>query len=246
MISGDQPILLEWEIPLEPPCQPQKVHRLIVEGFELSNALEWSSWSGELGWLLACELCGDPICSGGGAARFRRLEEQLIWMRTEQGDFSQDWEVARPIERQGALHRAAWDRLRRRFSSMPDFEAFPLLCRGDLERLWLAEMPERIRVGTFTELDSLLRGELAASCPLDGKEACRRVRDLFAWFEVAPDDPVAGRLARIDPPEGLHTFIVDRPTYPDWPAFAASDRWTLAFAGGFLYEFPAPPTCRAS
>ena len=85
----------------------------------------------------------------------------------------------------------------------------------------------------------------AGGTPLDCEVAKTRVRELFAWFTAAPDALVAGRIVRVDPPEGLHSFYFDRTGYPSWPPFAASERWTPSFEGGFLYEFPTsdvPPS----
>jgi len=237
MISGDVPILAEWVLPIDPSTS-RKVHRLIFEGFQFSNIIEWAAWHDDLAWLWACEGCGGPECSGRGVAKIRRIEDQLVWMRTMAEDFPENWEETFSIEKQGVIGRAAWEKIQLLGIPLPQFDFFHPLCREDLARLWLAEMPDRARVDNLTSLDVLLRGELAASHPLDHEVARRRIQELTTWFTESPDEVVKGCIRRIDPPEGLQTFFIDRTGYPEWAAFVASDRWTLAFEGGFLYEFP--------
>jgi hypothetical protein len=239
MISADRPAILEGELPLDPAAGPLKVHRLIAEGFELSNAMERADWEGDIAWLQACELCGGGKCSGRGTARFARLGDQLVWMRTAAEDFPWDEPLPLPVESQGVISRSIWEGIRRMGYAWPESGSFGALRRAGLARLWLGEMPERARAADLTVLDRLLREELAANCPLEMDEARSRMRELIDWFRAAPDAPVAGRIARVDPPEGLHIFFFDRSGYPEWPAFAASGRRTLAFGGGFLHEFPA-------
>jgi hypothetical protein len=214
--------------------------KLIAKGLELSNSIEYARWDETPVQPMVCPGCWDASCWRSGLARLVTLADHLLWARPTWDDIDEFWRgVLREqhfLRESVLMPRRTWNRLRSRFPRLPPFASFPSATRRDLERMWIDEMPQPVRVAEPSGLDDRWRRTVLASDPLDLGPAWEILQSLCRWLRERPGEPLVGRIVRakaIAAP--LNTFYFDGPPFLEWPAFAVG--WEGSFALGQKWVF---------
>src|SRR5262249_49780175 len=119
--------------------------KLVCEGVELCNSIEWAEWGENPVQVQICDECGTPMCASGGYVHVSRLGNDLLWTPPTLQDLDERDAAAHAasyaVRKKGALliPGASWAEWRRRFSSLPSFDTFPETRRIDLAQAWISE-----------------------------------------------------------------------------------------------------------
>ena len=245
MIVCSDPALQTWPVDLR--FAEQGVctwTRLLWEESELCNSLEMADWENNPVQVQVCEHCGWAGCRSGGYVYVSRLDRQVIWTRPEI-DWSDVFEAthfdaAFLIKRQGSVvfPNVTWLSLRDSMAEIPEPEAYPRATRMVIATAWKEEFHQVRPDQGFADLVSFLERDLIASDRLSADEAIARVRDLVAWIDEDPQEPVGGRVV----PAGeagaeVEKFYSDGPARLDRPTIARlNGTYTFAFRGEWVWQ----------
>lgn len=212
--------------------------RLIANGVELSNSIEYTDWNTDPVLPIVCETCWQAGCIRAGIARIVRLPGQLLWTRPRCEDIDEFWRDGADssfIREAVLVPQAARDELSARFPQIRAAEQYPRATRTDVARLWLGEMPEAIRVAELGQIEDLTWTTLLASDPLELEPAKDVIRELCAWLTAAPNEPVTNRISRVaENPGRVNTLYFDGPRLTEWAAFTVDGPLGFTFGPDFV------------
>jgi hypothetical protein len=243
-----EPEIRPWRPDFSSSGQPSPTWlRLLVNGHELSNALDDLEWTPNPVQVHLCDACGYPGCATGGYADLSRLGTHVLWTPAAT-DHLDDWKrdqyaPARVLVEAGAalFPLPVWERLRQRVGGVPAAEGLTPTTRRMLAEAWRVEARQRLSGRSLTETMQHVGQLVLASDRWGRDDAVAVLTEVADWLAADPSAEVEGDLvpvaSTVTVPE---TFYTDGPGEEDWPAVAEHDgRLSPAFRPG-LVLWPPP------
>ncbi len=205
----------------------------------LSNSIEYANWVANPVEPIVCELCWSAGCAQAGLARIVRVSDKMLWLPPRLCDmdaFLRDLIGEDNFIRESILMPiGTWDGLREKFQKLPAAQTYPQITRRDIATVWLAEMPEAVRVAELGGL-ALRLTEFLASDPLDPEPARETVQSMVEWIFQSPDLPVEGQILPSHGYEAeVNTFYFDGPPFHQWRAFVVGFANSFALGDDFVF-----------
>jgi hypothetical protein len=259
LLSCASPDLVPWTPDFSSSGQPSPSWtKLVCDGVELCNSLEWVDWLDEPVQVWLCDACGTTHCAAGGCVRITRLGSNLLWTRPlsppEWGSGSQ-FAMHHPLEQLGAvlIPTSAWNEWRSRFAQLPEVTAFPEASRADVAQAWIMDAPpiggrrgfrdRESEAGALSveEAEIELRRTLVAAEPGSVEQAQAAMTSLREWFRERPDERVDGEINDAEAFDGdVYTWYLDVGRVEEWRAVAERNGQLTPVFGGKWVLLPEP------
>ena len=225
---------------------PSNNLRVVCDGSELTNGLNWVEWVDDPVQVIVCGHCGYTHCARGNYVHISRLGEHLLWT-PPRIDPTDDFAVAEytplaALLQYGAVvvPSATWEAWRRQSDNVPPFDALSPTRRVDLVDAWLLEMPASLPPESVQDLrDHLDQWILACDAP-DLPVVVATMARLIDWTLSDPEAPVEGSLVECSAVAGrLTTLYLNTPRFDEWTALASiKGNYTFALGSQLLSSPP--------
>jgi hypothetical protein len=235
MLFCRDPELIRWSPDFSSSGQPSPHWtKLVSDGVELCNSLEWTYWRQNPVQVRLCEQCGREGCEMGGYVHVSRLGRHLLWTRpwfeAAEERASPQYQPSAAVRRFGAvlIAQERWDDWYGRIAGVPRSRELPETRRIDLAAAWYGE----VGIESLEEVLPTLEQRLGDGDPLDA------ARTLVRWVTASRTAPVEGELQPASASElRIETLRVDG--FGDWAALATGPGLSFAFGREWVLA-PAP------
>jgi len=209
-----------------------EVHRLIIDGIQVANAVELTDWNPDNLQLDVCESCGYVHCHPGGWASLRRLGPYALLTPAFESLRSDPEEYAPPPalrERGAVIFRPdIYSRLRELIPALRPLADLPPLIGREAAVAFQLEAPMAV-LGRPPADPVLASGAVVA---VDHGSIDEMVADLQRILTSLSMSEKAVSVRSGVSAQEVQTFILDRATFPSWPAFIAGGSPALFFPPG--------------
>jgi hypothetical protein len=196
--------------------------RLICDGVEIANSLEWADWLENPVQVILCETCGHEGCASSGYVHVSRLDHYVLWSAAQPKSDTEyancNHEPPQIIRTRGALAIPAqvWNKWATTIRELPHADRLAPANRAAVADAWVLG-PGR----STADLLGYLRGRLVGGDTLAKETALSLVERTLILLqttgEVLFDQPL------VNPTEAgaqVEKLYFDGPAELDWPAFA--------------------------